>query len=136
VDVAQFPHRSKKPDGMAVRVGSRYAIVLCRNHRYSAWPLFILAHELGHIARGHLKQDGLLVDDDNWATDVEGAEKEANDFAVKLLTGNRSVAIAALKNLETKAQAITTIRQTMQTNLDLERVSTENREFLLRVTGV
>lgn len=121
---------------MAVRVGSRYAIVLCRNHRYSAWPLFILAHELGHIARGHLKQDGLLVDDDNWATDVEGAEKEANDFAVKLLTGNRSVAIAALKNLETKAQAITTIRQTMQTNLDLERVSTENREFLLRVTGV
>jgi hypothetical protein len=50
--------------------------------------LFILAHELGHIVRGHVNSDGVLIDEqiDRNSTDAE--EKAANAFALELLTGN------------------------------------------------
>ncbi len=86
--VAQLPKEGKKPDGMAVRVGNRYAVVLSKNSRYAAWLLFILAHELGHIAKGHLKENGLFVDSDDWTASRETEETEANAFAVELLTGD------------------------------------------------
>lgn len=82
-----LPQRGRKPDGMAVRVGDRYAIVLSKNSCYSAWQLFILAHELGHIVHGHLRENGFIVDDDNWSPDHEQEERQADDFAVELLTG-------------------------------------------------
>jgi Zn-dependent peptidase ImmA (M78 family) len=51
--------------------------------------LFDLAHELGHIARGHLKasDDGVFVDrkiDSDATADLEG---EANSYAFGLLSG-------------------------------------------------
>jgi hypothetical protein len=62
--------------------------VLCRNAKHSAWLLFILAHELGHILRGHVSKNGVLVDqeiDRTYATDEE--EQAANAFALELLSG-------------------------------------------------
>ena len=99
--VSQFPSKAKKPDGMATRFGEHYAIILSKNSRYSAWLLFILAHELAHIALGHLPENGVFVDDEkNWTTNGaeaeqtgtspqirEDEEKQANDFAIELLTG-------------------------------------------------
>jgi hypothetical protein len=85
--VSVFPPKAKKMDGLASVRSGHYAIVLCKNARHSAWLLFILAHELGHIMRGHVSSDGVLVDEqvERSSTDVE--EKAANAFALELLTG-------------------------------------------------
>jgi Zn-dependent peptidase ImmA (M78 family) len=88
IHVSAFPPKAKKMDGLASVRSGRYAIVLCKNTHHSAWLLFILAHELGHIVRGHINGDGVLVDEqvDRNSTDEE--EKTANAFALELLTGN------------------------------------------------
>lgn len=82
-----FPKNAKRPDGFAARVNGRPVIVLCRHTKYSAWLLFILAHELGHLALGHVPDEGTLIDQglDENSTDVE--EQQANAFAIELLTG-------------------------------------------------
>ncbi len=84
-----FPKSARRPDGFAARVHGRPVIVLCRRAKFSAWLLFILAHELGHIALNHITEDGALVDDyvDDASLDVE--EQQANAFAEELLTGQR-----------------------------------------------
>jgi hypothetical protein len=82
-----FPRNAKRPDGFAARVQGRPVIVLCRHAKYSAWLLFILAHELGHLSLGHVPEDGSLIDQglDENSTDLE--EQQANRFAIELLTG-------------------------------------------------
>src|SRR5262249_44964823 len=75
-----------KMDGMAWVEGDRRAIVLCKNAKASAWLLFILAHELGHIALGHVGEDGALVDEEVDRTSSDDEESAANAFALELLT--------------------------------------------------
>jgi len=53
----------------------------------SFW-LFDLAHEIGHIARGHVNQDGIVDVDSPALTDDDQQEREANDFALELLVPN------------------------------------------------
>jgi hypothetical protein len=57
------PRRSKRVDGLIVRVGERPVIVLACGYRYSARLLFIVAHELGHWARGHLSDQSILAEE-------------------------------------------------------------------------
>ncbi|GDX40710.1 hypothetical protein LBMAG21_10020 [Armatimonadota bacterium] len=84
--ISEFPKDAHKPHALAAIVDGRPAIVLCKHTDYSAWLLFHLAHELGHIALGHLQGKTILVDVEiKGDTDTE--EKEANQFAVELLTG-------------------------------------------------
>lgn len=86
--LAHFPRNARRPDGFAARVNGRPVIVLCVQKKQPAWQLFILAHELGHIARNHIEEDGALLDDrvDEESSDAE--EREANAFAIELLTGS------------------------------------------------
>lgn len=79
---------AKRPDGLAARVRGRPVIVLCKKDNLSAWLLFILAHELGHIALGHLAGDGVLIDESMDRNIKDQEEIEANAFAVELLTGD------------------------------------------------
>ena len=80
--------KSKRPDGLSARVKGRPVIVLCKNDNFSAWLLFILAHELGHIALGHVEDDGLLIDESIKNNVVDKEETEANAFAIELLNGS------------------------------------------------
>jgi hypothetical protein len=82
-----FPKNARRPDGFAARVNGRPVVVLCVRKRQPAWLLFILAHELGHIARGHIAEDGSLLDDRVEEASQDGEEREANAFAAELLTG-------------------------------------------------
>ncbi len=82
------PDRMKCPDGMTAIVDGRPVIVLCKEHRFSAWPLFILAHEMGHVALGHIENDGALIDESMNDNPRDDEEDAANAFAVELLTGN------------------------------------------------
>ncbi len=86
--ISAFPPGAKKMEGLASVRSGHYAIVLSKSVKHSAWLLFILSHELGHIVQGHVSKDGVLVDEvvDRSSRDKE--EKAANAFALELLTGN------------------------------------------------
>ncbi|MGY1488686.1 ImmA/IrrE family metallo-endopeptidase [Methylobacillus pratensis] len=78
----------KKMMGIAIRLNGRFAIVLSKNCDPSSL-LFHLAHELGHIAKNHLQNDGFVADETiGHGTDSD--EQEADDFAIQLLNGKKA----------------------------------------------
>lgn len=86
--ISAFPPGAKKMEGLASGRTGHYAVVLSKNARHSAWLLFILTHELGHIVQGHVSRDGVLVDELVDRSSMDKEEKAANAFALELLTGN------------------------------------------------
>ncbi|MBE9070044.1 ImmA/IrrE family metallo-endopeptidase, partial [Leptolyngbya cf. ectocarpi LEGE 11479] len=81
------PNGHVKSDGLVVMIDGRPVIVIGSSRQQSAWLLFILAHELGHIANGDL-QDGILVDDAFVGGVIDKEEENANQFARQLLFGD------------------------------------------------
>ena len=84
-----FPWTTKRMAAMTVRVGDRDSVLLAREAAYPAWPAFYLAHELGHIALGHVVADHTLVDLEA-DLDSQGSDEEeaaADRWALELLTG-------------------------------------------------
>lgn len=85
-----FPCERKRMAAMAVRVGDRSTIMLGWNSMFPARIAFYLAHELGHVALGHLSQQPVLVDlrDSDLPFAVGDPEEvDADRFALELLTG-------------------------------------------------
>ncbi|MGA1411652.1 MAG: ImmA/IrrE family metallo-endopeptidase [Prochlorotrichaceae cyanobacterium] len=82
-----LPPGTKKIDGMVAKFNDRPIIVICCNRKSPAWQAFILAHELGHILWGHVK-DQCIVDEAITQDDQDSEEGEANDFAATLLLGH------------------------------------------------
>lgn len=77
----------KKMTGLVVREDGRFAIVLSKKGT-PAHLLFHLAHELGHVANGHLKGNGFVADEKIGGADAGDAdEKEADAYAIRLLNG-------------------------------------------------
>ena len=109
IHVSRFPSSAKKMDGLAVRVSGRPAIILAKNSKFCAWLLFLLAHELGHIVCGHLKDEEPRVDEVVELTDEDKEEQEANAFAVELLTGDAESEFGSSNNL-TAAQLLRAAR--------------------------
>src|SRR5262249_3747340 len=87
IHLSSFPN-AKRPDGLCASVKGRPVIVLCKKVMRSAWLLFILAHELGHVALGHIEDDGVLIDESMSDNVKDKEEDDANAFAIELLTGN------------------------------------------------
>lgn len=85
--VANFPRNAAKMMALAVNIDDRLAIVTTLQEPHPAWHLFVLAHELGHIALGHVDTNTSVVDAqvDEQSEDVE--ERAANAFAIELITG-------------------------------------------------
>lgn len=99
-----FPLAAKRVCAMSVRIGERFAILLGKDADYPPAIAFYLAHELGHIALGHIKDGAAVVDladplDSKKETDDE--ERVADQYALELLTG-----IASPK-VDTQAQRFT-----------------------------
>jgi len=80
----------KKMDGIAMATKGRPTIVLS-SRKACGYLLFHLAHELGHIALGHLDPNGAIVDtniqDDPDSKDE--AEQAADAYAIRLLAGEQ-----------------------------------------------
>jgi len=93
------PRRSKRVDGLIVRVGERPVIVLACGYRYSARLLFIVAHELGHWVCGHLSNQPIFAEESIAREGESHEEAEANWFAVELLTGKPDKAYWAPRSL-------------------------------------
>jgi len=82
--------KMRQPDGLAVKVRGRPVVVLCKKVRFSAWLLFVLSHELGHVVLGHIPDNGALLDEDINTNESDAEEVEANEFAIELLTGDKN----------------------------------------------
>jgi Zn-dependent peptidase ImmA (M78 family) len=81
----------KKMDGIAMATKGRPTIVLS-SRKACGYLLFHLAHELGHIALGHLDANGAIVDTDI-QDDPDGkdeAERAADSYAIELLAGEQA----------------------------------------------
>jgi len=88
-----FPCRRKRMVAMSVRAGDRSAILLAKDSMYPAQVAFYLAHEIAHIALGHLSRETAIVDLEldrpNFASSDE-EERDADEFALEILTGSPS----------------------------------------------
>jgi len=95
VYIADFPDGMPKMDGLVASIEGRPVIILAKRTEFSAWMSFILAHEIGHIAEGHFRNDELLVDEALTegsinAAETDPEERAADKFALELLGGTFS----------------------------------------------
>ncbi|MGK7905397.1 MAG: ImmA/IrrE family metallo-endopeptidase [Hormoscilla sp.] len=86
VHFTEFPTDVRKFDGMVAYFYERPVIVISLKHESPARLLSILAHELGHIVKGHLHGDAIVDDEINLERE-DAEEIEANEFALELLLG-------------------------------------------------
>jgi Zn-dependent peptidase ImmA (M78 family) len=97
--ISKFPKAKENIEGMAINIEEKPVIVLVKEHKKHAWALFIIAHELGHIFKGHLAADKMIIDDKSIGKETSSEqEKEANEFALELLTGSRNTQFATENN--------------------------------------
>lgn len=100
--------KAKKIAGLAAFIGERPVIVLCSGYDSPAWLAFHLAHELGHIMCGHVKQgDAPLVDFKLEGVNNEAQEREADQYAFQVLTGYAApqLSVKATTGLQLAQQA-------------------------------
>ncbi|MHB0782013.1 ImmA/IrrE family metallo-endopeptidase [Pseudomonas putida] len=80
----------RKMDGIAMSTKGRPSIVLSSRRVYG-FMLFHLAHELGHVALGHVDANGAIVDTkiEKEPDGKDDAEREADCYALELLAGHQ-----------------------------------------------
>ena len=83
----EFPPKVHKFDGMTAYFYDRPVILLSLKAMSPSRLLFIAAHELGHILKGHLNQEKLLIDEKISLESIDTEEVEANEVAGELLLG-------------------------------------------------
>lgn len=91
--LSELPPGMKKMDGMVLQVDGRPVVVLCKRTTQAAWLLFILAHELAHVALGHVGAGEVLVDcvigeESYLFGEGDPEETAADSHAIALLNGN------------------------------------------------
>lgn len=99
IHLRSAPTTAKKPDALTTMVGDRPVIVILNGRKSPSWIAFIVAHELGHIHRKHLKPGQTLVDEKIDSQSEEREEVEANDFAAILLTGTSDLGLRSSSSL-------------------------------------
>lgn len=111
----------KKMSGLVVRDGGRYAIVLSKKGHPSLL-LFHLAHEVAHIAKGHLSSDGVVADDKIDVAGGDTLEKEADSYAICLLNGGeiRYRAGGVIRNAKALYEAA--VRKGAETHVDVGHI--------------
>lgn len=90
--LAEIGQGVAKMDGMVVQTNDRPVIVLSKTADLWAWQLFVLAHEVAHVALGHVESDEILIDaelgKESYAMeDPDADERAADAFAIAVLNG-------------------------------------------------
>jgi hypothetical protein len=78
----------KKMEAMAVKVDGRPAIVVSHQVRFRSRLAFWIAHEMGHIALGHLDSYSAIPDPQISREATDDLEVQANLYALELLFGH------------------------------------------------
>lgn len=137
IPVIPLPHLPvglRKMDGAALRVGPRPVIVIAKRQSSRAWLSFILAHEIGHLALGHIAPGSTLIDvalheSATYATDSaqDADERAADEFALAALGGpDLAAAIASWSPRESAPGLAVAARQLGQ------RLGVEPGHIILR----
>ena len=110
--------RGKKMDGMVVLLEERPVIIVASGWKQPAWHLFTIAHELGHLACGHLSTGEASVDRDLRKGPAGSIEEEgANTFATRLLAGTTaSIEPGSARNAPQLAVAAASIGELRRIN--------------------
>ena len=102
IPLPNLPVGVRKMDGAALQDEGRPAIVIAKRKTSRAWLSFILAHEMAHIALGHLVPGSSIVDVSlqdmaTYATesDQDQQEADADHFALQILGGKSANDIVA-----------------------------------------
>lgn len=84
-----FPLVAKSMHAIVVRIDDRYAVLLGKDAQFPAPLAFALAHEVGHVALGHVTNSSVLVDEETTPGVGQKDDEEiaADRFALELLTG-------------------------------------------------
>lgn len=94
--VSEFPEHAPVMHGLAALIDDRPVVVIARRRKQSAWLLFDLAHELGHLVLKHVVSNQVLIDEQVAQDDSSDQEEvDANRFAVALITGNANKRVTA-----------------------------------------
>lgn len=90
VHLRVWPLAQKAMHAMVAGQHGRHAIMFSREASYPAMVAFTLAHEIGHIALGHVPADDILVDaeDPAGAAEHDDEETAADRFALEVLMGD------------------------------------------------
>lgn len=78
IPLPHLPVGMRKMDGAALMVGNRPAIILAKKKSSRAWLSFILAHEMAHVALGHIGPCSSIVDISLQETSTYAAESSAD----------------------------------------------------------
>lgn len=79
------------------RLGPQPVVVIKEAPSYQAHWLFALAHELGHIARGHVADAGVVDVDRGISQSDDEQEREANAYALDLLVPDHTAMLAEVR---------------------------------------
>ena len=85
-----WPLTQKAMHAMVVGHRRKHAVLLSREANYPAIAAFTLAHEMGHIALGHVPADDILVDAEDPAETAhhDAEETAADQYALEVLLGD------------------------------------------------
>lgn len=117
-----FPWPQKRMAAMTIRVGDRSCILLAKDATYPPWIAFYLAHELAHVALGHIGADQALVDLDvgsRLADDGDDEERTADAWALELLTGHASPNVVSADG-SASARELARVAQSSADSLGIE----------------
>ncbi len=117
------PKTGNHPDGLCTVVEGRPVIILMKKQNSCAWQEFILAHELGHAALGHVFRDaeGTLIDRLSKDTSRGAIEDEANRWGCSALSGNPLTDMSAVwdkKPTIGKDLSLMAFREASRRNID------------------
>lgn len=97
IPLPHLPVGMKKMDGAALMIGRRPVIIISRRNDSKSWLSFILGHELGHIALGHLAPDSSIIDvalqrESTYAAESSSdpQEAQADAFSLAVLGGGNA----------------------------------------------
>jgi Zn-dependent peptidase ImmA (M78 family) len=109
-----FPLTAKRMCAMSVRVGNRFAILLGQDSEYPAPICYFIAHEIGHAALGHIKNESALIDlvDPLESIDSDHEEQAADRYALELLTGTPTPTVTTETRRFTAKQLARNLLQT------------------------
>lgn len=111
-----FPLTGKRMAAMSVQIGTRPIILVGRDSFYPSNVAFYIAHELAHIALGHLRYNGVLVDfhrSDFADSSTDPEERAADRYALELLTGcSQPLALGSTGGPSSRGLATSAIKST------------------------
>ena len=141
VHFAKFPNAVEQFYGIVTKFQDRPVILVSLEDASPDRLLFNIAHQLGHIALGHL-ENGLTISEEEFETlDLDDDEIAANDFASQLLSGQSDqvdFCLSAKNLLSSQSIAIKTsqqINQNLIQYLEWDRLGYDNQEYLAMTLG-